>query len=980
MNIFDLQATISLNTDGFMSGVGQAQAAMNSLAGGTDTKSVAIGTAIGNMATQAAGALVDFGKEAMQTGMSFDSSMANVGAISGATADEMEALRAKAKEMGASTKFTATEAADAFSYMAMAGWDASQMMDGISGIMNLAAASGEDLAGTSDIVTDALTAFGLKAEDSGHFADVLAAASSAANTNVHMMGETFKYVAPVAGALGYSVEDMATAIGTMANSGIKGSQAGTALRAALNKLIDPAQSVLDELGIMDGIMTDSSGNTRSFSEVVDILRGAFSGLSESQQVEYASTLFGQEAMSGMLAIINTAPEEYDKLADTISSSSEAMGGMGTAAEMAEKQLANLPGQLTLMDSAFDGLKTAVYEKIKAPLEDAARVATGVFSDLTAAVNDGGILGAFESLGGILADNLGPAFGDIADKIAPFREALSGLADSIGGGFSESLGTIAGAVKSFIDAFADVDFGSMDGVAQAAARLLDAFKNAAADRMEAVAAGVSAFVDAFRDVGAADAIGRVAQGAKDLLAAFLTAGADVVESVAGSVLDFVGGFVDGGGADAIANVAKNAADLFGAFLSASSEIIEAVGEGVKKFLDVFPSDKIGEIIGGIAKSASDLFGAFSDTAGTFIKEIADAVKGFIDGFDNSAAAGIIEDIAGVVGELFGYFSAGFAGIIERIGEAFEGFGSKLADLWNSAGPSMSDLGEAVHAVVENIRQSVADFMAVVQPVAEWLASVFSVAVQFAFETLVQTLGSAFNAAMDIITTVQSLFAGFVSLLHGDVAGAVDHFRQAWENIVEFFGELGDMLTAPFKTLASVLGDEGNKGVQALKASFEGIWNWAKTIGSNLIEGMKQGISDAWSGLTSWVSEKFNGLISGVMNIFGEHSPSKVFAGIGANLILGMRNGWGAEFGGLESQVDRDVRRLTDTARIGFEDSAIGKSSAAGISSMFAANEGGGRGDPVSINLVLDGDVAATALYDPLRRTAFQRGQNREAAYA
>lgn len=984
MNIFDLQATISLNTDGFMSGVGQAQAAMNSFAGGTDTKSVAIGTAIGNMATQAAGALVDFGKEAMQTGMSFDTSMANVAAISGATADELEALRAKAKEMGASTKFTATEAADAFSYMAMAGWDASQMMDGISGIMNLAAASGEDLSTTSDIVTDALTAFGLKAEDSGHFADVLAAASSAANTNVHMMGETFKYVAPVAGALGYSVEDMATAIGTMANSGIKGSQAGTALRAALSRLVKPTKEVttgLSLLGLDGGVLTDADGNMRSFGEVVDVLQGAFAGLDEATTAEAAAMIFGQEAMSGMLAIVGAAPEEYDKLADTIASSSEAMGGMGTAAEMAEKQLANLPGQLTLMDSAFDGLKTAVYEKIKAPLEEAARVATGVFSDLTAAVNDGGILGAFESLGGILADNLGPAFGDIADKIAPFKDALAGLSDSIGGGFSESLATIAGAVKSFIDAFADVDFGSMDGVAQAAARLIDAFKNAAADRMEAVATGVSAFVDAFRDVGAADAIGRVAQGAKDLLSAFLTASADVVESVSGSVLDFVGGFVDGGGADAIANVAKNAADLFGAFLSASSDIIEAVGEGVKNFLDAFPSDKIGEIIGGIASSASDLFAAFSNTAGTLIKEVANAVKGFIAGFDNSAAAGIIADIAGVVGELFGYFSAGFAGIIERIGEAFEGFGERLADLWNTAGPSMADLGEAVHAVVENIRQSVADFMAVVQPVAEWLASVFSVAVQFAFETLVQTLGSAFNAAMDIITTVQSLFAGFVSLLHGDVAGAVEHFQQAWENIVEFFGELGDMLTAPFKTLASVLGDEGNKGVQAIKAPFEAAWAWFKDIGGQIVEGLKAGISAAWSGLTSWFSEQWNSLVGGVKDFLGMHSPSRLFADIGKNMVLGVERGWGSEFGGLESQVDRDVRRLTDTARIGFEDSAIGRSSAAGISSMFAANEGGGRGDPVSINLVLDGDVAATALYDPLRRTAFQRGQNNmEAAYA
>jgi hypothetical protein len=191
----------------------------------------------------------------------------------------------------------------------------------------------------------------------------------------------------------------------------------------------------------------------------------------------------------------------------------------------------------------------------------------------------------------------------------------------------------------------------------------------------------------------------------------------------------------------------------------------------------------------------------------------------------------------------------------------------------------------------------------------------------------------------------------------------------------------MLTAPFKTLASVLGDEGNKGVQAIKEPFEAAWAWFEDIGGQIVEGLKAGISAAWSGLTSWFSEKWNDLVGGVKDFLGLHSPSRLFADIGKNMVLGVEKGWGAEFGGLESQVDRDVRRLTDTARIGFEDSAIGRSSAAGISSMFAASEGGGRGDPVSINLVLDGDVAATALYDPLRRTAFQRGQNNmEAAYA
>ena len=178
----------------------------------------------------ASAAVAGLGVAAVKTSADFDSAMSQVAAVSGATGDDFDALRDKAREMGSKTKFSASEAAEAMNYMAMAGWKTEDMLTGIEGIMNLAAASGEDLATTSDIVTDALTAFGLSADDSGHFADLLAAASSNANTNVSMMGETFKYCAPIAGALGYSAEDTAEAIGLMANAGIKSSQAGTSLR------------------------------------------------------------------------------------------------------------------------------------------------------------------------------------------------------------------------------------------------------------------------------------------------------------------------------------------------------------------------------------------------------------------------------------------------------------------------------------------------------------------------------------------------------------------------------------------------------------------------------------------------------------------------------------------------------------------------------------------------------------------------------
>ncbi|MGN0989950.1 MAG: phage tail tape measure protein, partial [Candidatus Ventricola sp.] len=295
-----------------------------------------------------------FAKQALAAGMDFTAQMSTVEAISGATAAEMEKLTAEALKMGSTTSFTAAQAGEALEYMAMAGWKSEQMLDGLAPIMNLAAASGEDLGTTADIVTDALTAFGLKAEDAGHFADILAVASSNANTNVSMMGETFKYIAPVAGAFGYKAEDVAVAIGLMANSGIKASQAGTSLRAALSQMAKPsdkAESAMKKLGIS---LTKSNGEMKPFSELVQNLRSSFSGLSEAQQVQYAATIFGQEAMSGMLAIINASDEDIKKLTQSVNECD------GATQRMADTVLDNATGDWTLFKSAVEGAQVSLF--------------------------------------------------------------------------------------------------------------------------------------------------------------------------------------------------------------------------------------------------------------------------------------------------------------------------------------------------------------------------------------------------------------------------------------------------------------------------------------------------------------------------------------------------------------------------------------------------------------------------------------------
>lgn len=317
----------------------------------------------------------------VDTFASFESQMSTVRAISGATEEQLAALGEKAKYMGATTSFTATEAAQALEYMAMAGWKTEDMLGGLEGVMHLAAASGESLASVSDIVTDALTAFGLTAADSGRFADVLAAASSSANTNVGMMGETFKYAAPVAGALGYSIEDTALAVGLMANAFIKGGQAGTALRGVLTNLAKPSDTVasyMEKLGIS---LTDSSGQMRSLSELIDILRDRFSGLTEAQKAEYAAGIAGKEGMSGLMAIVNASEADYQKLTTAISICS------GSAREMSEIRLDNFAGQMTLLSSAADGVKLAIGEQLTPALTEMAEAGTDVLTWATDFINE-----------------------------------------------------------------------------------------------------------------------------------------------------------------------------------------------------------------------------------------------------------------------------------------------------------------------------------------------------------------------------------------------------------------------------------------------------------------------------------------------------------------------------------------------------------------------------------------------------------------
>lgn len=505
---------LTLDTSSFTQGFRDAEQQMDKFEQKQATlsdKLGAVGSALTGVGTVMAGSMTAIGTGALMLSTNFDAAMSNVQAVSGATADEMELLEEEARRMGSITKFSATESAEAFGYMAMAGWDVESMLAGLEGIMYLAGASGTDLATTSDIVTDALTAFGYTADDTTMFVDVLAAASAAANTNVEMLGESFKYVAPVAGALEYSVQDTAIALGLMANAGIKASQGGTALRTILTNMVNPTDAMAEAMNVLGVSLTDDEGNMLSLLEVMDSLRAGFKGsadssdpfivktqelsaalkegtitqeeyeaavaaltedndlLTESQVAQYAAMLAGKEGMSGLLAIVNASEEDYQRLTDSIYDAN------GAATNMYEIMQDNLAGSLAELKSGVEEAGISIGEVLTPMISDLAEKVKGAvswFNDLSdedkeLIVNIGLMVAA---IGGLLM-----VFGTLASSLG----AIIGLVETLGGmgaivtALTGPLGIVIAAVAALALAWA-TDFG---GIREKTEEIFEAIKKA-----------------------------------------------------------------------------------------------------------------------------------------------------------------------------------------------------------------------------------------------------------------------------------------------------------------------------------------------------------------------------------------------------------------------------------------------------------------------------------------------------------------------
>ena len=622
----------------------------------SETWSNAFSVLLGNMLTEVVSQAKNAAGAVLDIGMNFESGMSKVQAISGASGEDLAALTDKAKEMGAKTKSSATESAEAMQYMAMAGWKTGDMLNGIEGIMNLAAASGEDLATTSDIVTDALTAFGLSAQDSTHFADVLAQASSNANTNVGMMGETFKYVAPVAGAMGYSAEDVATAVGLMANSGIKASQAGTSLRTILTRMAKPTkevQTAMDQLGVS---VIDSDGNMKSLHEIMDDLRSGFSGLSEAEKVNMAATLGETDGMSGLLAIVNASDGDYQKLTDSINNCS------GAAANMAETMQNNLGGQLTILGSTAESLALEIYESVKGPLTDMTKLGIDAVSNLTEGFKTGGVMGMIDAAG-----QMASAF---AENLPSIIEQGLPLVE----GFTENLRSNAGKlVDGGIDLILKLAQGLMDGLPAMLQYVPQIIINIAGiindNAPKLLMAGVQLIV----------VLGKgLIQAIPDLIAAL----PQIIQAIVSTLQAF--NWVNSG-IYVITLLRNGIISMVGAIASAAAEILKAIVGAIQslpqKLLEI--AKKAGE---GISSGLKGMLGAIKGAATSILSGIVSALTSLPSKLLGLAKNGAQSIVKGFTGQSWGNIgkniitgiTAGITGSVGKLAEAAKNAAKKAFD--------------------------------------------------------------------------------------------------------------------------------------------------------------------------------------------------------------------------------------------------------------------------------------------------------------
>lgn len=736
------------------------------------------------------------GVAAVKTAADFDSAMSQVAAVSGATGKDFDALRNKAREMGSKTKFSATEAAEAMNYMAMAGWKTEDMLDGIEGVMNLAAASGEDLATTSDIVTDALTAFGLSAKDSGHFADILAAASSNANTNVSMMGETFKYCAPIAGALGFSAEDTAEAIGLMANAGIKSSQAGTALRTIMNNLADDVKISGKAIGDVTIATTNADGSMRDLSDILADCRSAFGNLTESEKAQAAESLVGKNAMSGFLALMNAGQGDIDKLSSAIDNCD------GSAEKMAMTMQDNLAGQLTILKSQLQELAISFGDILMPAIRSIVSKLQGFVDKLNGM--DESTKRTIVTIA-LLVASIGPLLVIIGTAISKIGVAMQGFV-KLANGISKLKIAIQGGT----------------GVLGKLGATLGGISAPVLAVIAVIAVLVTAFVHLWKtNEGFRDAIIGTWNRIKDTISGFCQGIVDRLNALGFQFTDIV-------------DVLKTVWDGF-------CQVLAPIFEGVFNNIANILSTVTG-VITGILDVFIGIFTGNWSQAWTGIKEIFSSIWNGISSFFTN----ILNVIKGVADVVLGWFGTSWNEVWTNIKTFFEGIWNGIATFFTAIWETLKNVVTVGIMAIGSILSAAFDFITlpfrfIWENCKEIIISVWD-AIKSKVTTVIHAMASVISTVMNAIKTVFSTVWNAIKTVVTTVVNAIKSV------VTTVFNAIKNTVTTVWNAIKIAV----TTPVNAIKSTVTTIFNSVKSTVSSIFNGIKSTATSVWNGIKSAIT--------------------------------------------------------------------------------------------------------------------------------
>ena len=756
----------------------------NSIAG-AGKKMMSVTTVIGGV-----------GVAAVKTAADFDSAMSQVAAVSGATGKDFDTLRNKAREMGAKTKFSATEAAEAMNYMAMAGWKTEDMLDGIEGVMNLAAASGEDLATTSDIVTDALTAFGLSAKDSGHFADILAAASSNAITNVSMMGVTFKYCAPIAGALGFSAEDTAEAIGLMANAGIKSSQAGTALRTIMNNLAGDVKISGKAIGDVTIATTNADGSMRDLSDILADCRSAFGNLTESEKAQAAESLVGKNAMSGFLALMNAGQGDIDKLSSAIDNCD------GSAEKMAMTMQDNLAGQLTILKSQLQELAISFGDILMPAIRSIVSNLQGFVDKLNGM--DEGTKRTIVTIA-LLVASIGPLLVIIGTAISKIGVAMQGFV-KLANGISKLKIAIQGGT----------------GVLGKLGAALGGISAPVLAVVAVIAVLVAAFVHLWKtNEGFRDAIIGTWNRIKDTISGFCQGIVDRLNALGFQFTDIV-------------DVLKTVWDSF-------CQVLAPIFEGVFNNIANILSTVTG-VITGILDVFIGIFTGNWSQAWNGVKDIFSSIWNGISSFFTN----ILNVIKGVADVVLGWFGTSWNEVWTNIKTFFEGIWNGIATFFTTIWETLKNVVTVGIMAIGSILSAAFDiitlpFRFIWENCKGIIISVWD-AIKSKVTAVIHAMASVISTVMNAIKTVFSTVWNAIKTVVTTVVNAIKSI------VTTVFNSIKNTATTVWNAIKTAV----TTPVNAIKSTVTTVFNSVKSTVSSIFNGIKSTATSVWNGIKSAIT--------------------------------------------------------------------------------------------------------------------------------